>query len=444
MNRNPVRDLGDGLILRQATPADTEVLVAFHGDVHRDPGMEEPDVRVAAWTRDLLAGDHPTFRASHFTLVEDTRQRAVVSSACLIPQTWSYEGVEFGVGRPELVGTHPDYRRRGLVRAQFEVLHQLSAEQGHQLQAITGIPWYYRQFGYEMVLSLGGGRCGYKPQVPVLDKGEKESYQVRPATQGDLALIAGLYSRGAKRSLVTCVRDEALWRYELEGRSEQSVDRRELRVIEAAAGEPVGMLMHKPDLWRGRSVATGYELKPGVSWLAVTPSVVRYLWAMGIQYAARDRKQELNSFAFRLGMEHPVYQVLHDGLPHLLRPYAWYIRVPDLAGFLRAIAPVLERRLAGSVVVGHSGELKISFYRDGLRLVFDGGRLAAVETWQPAPDDSGKAAFPELTFLQLVFGYRSMEELAYAFADCWVADDEARALLDALFPKKSSDIWAVM
>jgi hypothetical protein len=444
MARNLIRDLGDGLILRRATLADTEMLVAFHGDVHRDPGMEEPDERVAAWTRDLMTGDHPRVSASHFTLVEDTRRRAVVSSACLIPQTWSYEGVEFGVGRPELVGTHPDYRRRGLVRAQFEVLHAWSAEQGHLLQSITGIPWYYRQFGYEMVLSLGGGRCGYKTQVPALKKGEKEPYQVRPAIADDLTFIDRLYRRGAERSLVTCVRDEALWRYEMEGRSEQSVDRRELRVIQTADGGPVGMLIHKPSLWRGRSVATGYELEPGVSWLAVTPSVVRYLWAMGAQYAAQDKKQELNSFAFRLGMEHPVYQVLHDGLPHLLRPYAWYIRVADLTGFLRTIAPVLERRLAGSLVVGHSGELKISFYRDGLRLVFDGGRLAVVETWQPTPDDSGKAAFPDLTFLQLVFGYRSLEELAYAFADCWVADDEARALLNALFPKKSSDVWAVM
>lgn len=450
MDKNLIRDLGDGLILRHATLADTERLVAFHGDVHRDPGVEEPDERVAVWTRDLMAGGHPSFSAADFALVEDTRQGTVVSSACLIPQTWSYEagpgcpGVEFGVGRPELVGTHPDYRRRGLVRAQFEVLHEWSAEQGHHLQAITGIPWYYRQFGYEMALSLGGGRCGYKPQVPGLKDGANEPYRVRPAMEADLTFVARLYRQGAERSLVTCVRDEVLWRYELDGKSEQSVDRRELRVIETADGEPVGMLIHPPGLWRGRSVATGYELKPGISWLAVTPSVVRYLWATGAEYAAGDKKQELDSFAFRLGTEHPVYQVLHDGLPHTLKPYAWYLRVPDLAGFLRTIRPALEQRLSRSLVVGYSGELKVSFYRGGLRLLFDRGRLAAEEIWQPSPHDSGKAAFPDLTFLQLVFGHRSLDELAYAFADCWVAGDEARAVLNALFPKRASDVWALM
>src|SRR3990172_5714663 len=183
-----LHDLGDGLILRRATPADAEALSAFNGRIHSDAGPEQPDLRVAAWTRDLLAGNHPTFDAADFTIVEDTRTGAIVSSLNLISQTWSYAGIEFGVGRPELVGTHPDYRRRGLVRAQFEVIHQWSAERGEMVQAITGIPWYYCQFGYEMGLELGGGRIGYTPNIPKLKDGESEPYRVRLATRGPAPL----------------------------------------------------------------------------------------------------------------------------------------------------------------------------------------------------------------------------------------------------------------
>ena len=92
--------------------------------------------------------------------------------------------------------------------------------------------------------------------------------------------------------------------------------------------------------------------------------------------------------------------------------------------------------------MGHTGELKISFYRDGLQLVFDNGRLTAVERWVPTDDDEGAAAFPDRTFLQLLFGYRALEELEYAFADCGGGTDEARALLEALFPKQASNVWA--
>ena len=113
----------------------------------------------------------------------------------------------------------------------------------------------------------------------------------------------------------------------------------------------------------------------------------------------------------------------------------------DLARFVRHIAPVLERRLAESIAVGHTGELKLSFYRDGLRLVFARGKLKKVEAWEPAEGES--ASFPFLTFLQLLFGRRSYEELNAAYADC-EANGEAAVLLDILFPKMASEVWEAL
>ncbi len=442
-DRSLSQDLGNGLLLRQATAADAEALVAFHGEMHRDPKVEGPDEGIAASTRDMMSGRHPTFRAGDFTLVEDLRTGAIVSSMCLIAQTWTYGDVEFGVGRPELVGTHPDYRRRGLVRAQFKTIHQWSTERGESLQAITGIPWYYRQFGYEMALTLGGGRMGYGFHVPKLKDGETEPYNVRLATRSDLPFIAEAYERGCQRSLMSCVRDEVLWQYELTGRSEKSIDRRLLCIVETLAGKPVGFLAHTTALWRGRTTATAYELEAGNSWLAVSPTVIRYLWARGQEYAERDEGQRLTTFSFHLGTEHPVYEAMDTQLPNTAKPYAWYLRVPDLAGFIQQVAPVLERRLASSVLAGHSGVLEISRYRDGLLLWLEQGKLVGVDPWQPTGAEDGGAGFPELTFLQLLFGYRSLEELKYAFADCWTLNDEARALLEALFPKEPSNVWGL-
>jgi hypothetical protein len=438
------RDLGDGLTLRRATAADAEALIAFNAEIQRDPGTTGPDEGVAAWTRDLMLGEHPTFDVGDFTLVEDTRSGAIVSSLNLISQTWSYSGIEFGVGRPELVGTHPDYRRRGLVRAQFEVIHAWSAERGQRMQVITGIPWYYRQFGYEMALALGGGRVGYKANVPHLKEGEAEPYRVRPATEADLPFIAGVSECAAQRHRLACVRDAALWRYELDGRRPDSVHRTKLRLVETAGAEPVGFLVYTTLNFLGPKLAVvRYELKRGTSWLDVTPCVLRYVESVGEARAQRDG-EEFESFIFALGTEHPVYQVAPDRLPHVRRPYAWYVRIPDLPDFVRHVGPALERRLAESPLAGHSGEFKISFYRDGLRLAFEMGRLVSAAPWSPARAEEGDAAFPGLTFLQVLLGYRSLDELQYAFPDCWVGSDAARALLNALFPKQASDVWGVV
>jgi hypothetical protein len=188
--------------------------------------------------------------------------------------------------------------------------------------------------------------------------------------------------------------------------------------------------------------ALWYELKHGVSWLEVTPSVVRYLWNKGHEFAKREGKT-CTSFGFMLGAQHPVYGALGKSLPSIHDPYSWYLRVADVPGFLNHIKPALEKRLVDSIASGHSREIKISFYRDGLRLVIEKGRLVTVERWKPSPDDGGEIAFPDLTFLQVLFGYRSYDELQYTCADCWCDSEEVRALINILFPRKLSDVFPI-
>ena len=440
-----LRQLGDGLILRRAISADVEALVTFNAQVHSDDGPQKPDLRVGAWTRDLFEKPHPTLNPSDFTIVEDSANGAIVSSMNLISQTWTYAGIPFGVGRPELVGTLPEYRNRGLVRAQFEIIHQWSAARGEKAQAITGIPFYYRQFGYEMCVNLGGGRMGYLPHVPPLKEGQPEPYNIRPPREADLTFIQGLYQEASHRYLVDCRRDETAWRYELFGKSEANVNRLVFRLIESEDGERVGFLAHNVSNSMNALFARLYELKSGISWSQVSPSVIRYLYATGKANAIREGKEEqYGAFGFSLGQEHPVYAALHDSLPRLRKPYAWYLRVIDLPDFLRHIAPVLEGRLSSSAFSGYNGTLRITFYRSGLILVIEKGRLIKIEPWEPTPlGHSGDVAFPNLTFLQLLFGYRTLEELNYAFADCWWENDESFGLVNALFPKQVSHIWGL-
>ena len=159
---------------------------------------------------------------------------------------------------------------------------------------------------------------------------------------------------------------------------------------------------------------------------------------------AREKKS-LTWVGLFVAPEHPSYQVTSGYLRVSHDPYAYYVRVADLAGFVKRIGPVLERRLAESVAVGHTGELKLSFYRDGLKMVFRKGRLAKVEAWAPGQPEGGEsAAFTGLTFLHLLFGNRSMEELRRSFTDCYGANDEATLLLNILFPKQASWVWNVM
>lgn len=439
---NLPRSLGDGLTLRLATPDDIEAVAEFNTQIHLEEG--EPANFLRVWTKVLMSGQHPTMTAQDFVLIEDSHKHKIVSATCLISQLWYYDGIPIQVGQPELVGTDLEYRRRGLMHVIFDAIHQLSAAYGHQMQGITGIPWFYRQFGYEFALNLGGRRALPIANVPQLNGDGTDPFQIRPATVADIPALVRLYQQCTEGKLITTPMDEARWRYELSGRSFAF----QTYCIINDQQSVVGSCRGSTEVWRSAMGLWGIVVDEGVSLRAVLPAVTRKLKAHGEAYLAdnqenKDKEQKLVAIQFHLGADHPAYEAFDAKLGPLQKPYGWYIRVPDVPAFIRHIAPALEKRLAASVMSGYSGELNITFYRGGLRLVFDRGRLTTVEDWQQPLDrkkDPTGAGFPPLVFLKLLFGYRSLAELCDAFPDCW-ADEEPALLLNALFPKQAS--WII-
>jgi hypothetical protein len=118
------------------------------------------------------------------------------------------------------------------------------------------------------------------------------------------------------------------------------------------------------------------------------------------------------------------------------------MRVPDLPAFLMHIAPALEKNLRNSIAEGYTGDLKISFYRTGIIMKFEQGRLCDVKAWKPGVNEKVSASFPDHTFLHLAFGHRSIADLQGIFADCY-ADDAALPVLNALFPKQNSRVRVI-
>ena len=444
-SRSPIDDMApralrDGLVLRWSTPDDVERIAELSSHVFRDALDEPPNAANWAWTRDLGSGRHPLTTVDQGMLVEDTGSGQVVASMWLIPVSWTFGGIRFGVGRPEAVATHPDYRRRGLVRSLFETFHARSFRAGELAQAITGIPYFYRQFGYEMALERGGGPVVQFDDIPPLKAGETEPYYLRPATPDDLQFVIALYECERRRSLVSSDVPEAYWRWMIDGASVEASEGWTTLLICDAAGDQCGFVLARRMRWGSTLAIPQIALRGGVTWPVVIRPVLRALRDFARTVPASGREPVAPTrLSFRLGTAHPAYAVLGETLaPRRDRPGAWYVRVPDLPGFLRHVAPVLEDRLDHSPLAGYTGELRLDFYRGGLRLVFTDGRLTTADNWQvPAFGGEPSAGFPPLLFLQLLFGRRSRTELEYVLPDVW-AGEEAAMVLDALFPPQSS------
>ncbi len=311
------------------------------------------------------------------------------------------------------------------------------------VQAITGIPYFYRQFGYEYALDLEVQRDTYTALIPPAAEGVPEPYSLRDATINDIPLIAQLYDQQCASSIVSTVIDEGWWRHQIEHWNEFQADGYwHVLVINNAEGAFCGYITLPPMRRRDSIPVFDFAVMPGLNMAEIILPVIRAILQQGETMIQRPNAAPVSKITFMMQRNHPVYEILKTEM--LIRrdpPYAWYVRVPDLPAFLRAIAPVLERRLAQSVLAGYSGELALNFYRGGLRMVFVEGRLQTVENWRsPLWHSSENAGFPPLVFLQLLFGHRSLDELRYAYPDVWANEDTA-FVLKTLFPARAS--WVI-
>ena len=432
------RELADGLILRSARHEDGGELIEFNATMHADVSL--PGSTLADWTRDLFETPHPTFQVERdVTVVEDTTSGRIVSAMFLIPQVWSYAGVPVSAGQPELIATHPDYRRRGLVRAQFDEIHQWGQDRGQLWQFIAGIPWYYRQFGYTYAVDL--------PPRPIMWVGEaapspSTDFTLRSATSADVEFLAELEADATSGTMLAPLRGTEGFNLEL-ARRPGGLLACEIHVVEptiTAAG-PIGYVAHQRRLVDGLVSVRAFELRRGTDWLGPTAAVVAHLhqWVRahpdgpgrGVRFALPARHPATRCASTRLGWGPPG-------------SYGLYVRVPDVVAFMRAIAPVLEARVAASPAVAWTGALRIDLYQGGLQFHFDQGRLSAVEPWDRPTDDREHAVDASIRredFVHLLLGNRSINELEVTTADCLLITDTGALMLDVLFPPMPMSSW---
>lgn len=448
------QDIGDGLIVRSSTPQDAPALLQLVGSVFDAMLGEIPATHSISKThmthlvRRILSGTHPTMRPGDFTLVEDTRRvkQRIVGCTGLLHHTWEYENIAFTVGRPEIIATYPEYRHQGLIRATFQLVHSRSLAQGHLVQAITGIPYFYRQLEYDYALDLWDTRIIHATHIPQNTDNLPERYLLRDATTEDVPCIQHLYEKQRRSGMVSLVVDEQWWHYQIatwRSNPQENINSH-IQVITDREQSVQGYVITPVPQSKQYMQIWDLEVADSVNLEVALPSLLRGLYDKGVrEREGMAGEGVLSELRFMLLPTHSIFPLLD--LLHTERrtpAYAWYVRVGDLPRFLAHIAPVLEERLA-SIQESFTGEIKLDFYRNGLRLVFERGRLSKVEEWQP-PHNSRRAdaGFPPNVFLQLLFGRRSLAELAYAFPDVWV-NDEVEPLLEALFPKRPSWILPV-
>ncbi len=419
---------GPGLRLRAAQSAqDLERIAAFNALVHQETG-------IAVFTRWRFSSTHPRASEARLLYVEDVATGQIVSSLGVMLQTWRYEDIQLDVGEVELVGTHPDYRHRGLMRAQMQAVERILQERDCLLSCILGIPYFYRQFGYEYAIPVLSCASLRLDQVLALAADQPEPVCIRRmVVQTDLAAVMALYEAQAAELGLTSVRSEALWRYQ-ETVPPDSPEPLETYVVEDGTGI-IGYFRVRKNLWANELDLAEASVRPGGQVWGSRDVLLAILRSAKMLASQRG----YGKLQFTLPGCHALVSTARYLGVQAERPYAWQVRITDHAAFLRRIAPALERRLAHSLMAGFSGSLRINCMARLLHLQFDQGRLRAV-TDDGFQQGVGDSQVPPLLLTQWLLGYRDREEIAAQHLDFRVSPP-ARQLLDILFPRIEAYIY---
>lgn len=130
-----------------------------------------------------------TAEDTFFATDKSTKDNKIVAFTTLWQNQQMYNGICFSIGRVEFVGVVQEYRHRGLMPHIMDAIHEASDKRGDLMQTIVGIPYYYRQFGYEYALDIGKRSKTWLNSIPPLHTGESELATLRAATFDDIDTI---------------------------------------------------------------------------------------------------------------------------------------------------------------------------------------------------------------------------------------------------------------
>ena len=382
----------DDVVIRSATSAEVAAIAAFNSLNHHPRADGQPNQRIAARTRDLLDGRHPTCTVDHCLVVALGKQ--IVGSATAIPQTWTLGGTDLHVEMVEFVAVDRALRSRGLGRRLMNEIHAAISARGAALTAIIGRPSFYTRFGYH---ALPIGTADHlAPHTESLG----QVHTTRTATIDDLDLVvasqpsAGLHVR----------RDHRTFAYELGGRHEHSVFRRDLRlVVRSGDHRTLGWYTTTPD-----------PIRPVVD--NVTAGDTTHLGDVVATIAAAHP-----GVTFALGPRHPASELLertsrHDRL---------HVRVADPHQLL-SVSPT-----------GRLSDLTLAVDRDLWRLGPVATRVDATEDLIDHADVHLTAA----SFVRVVLGLADLSFVADYDADVEFRTAQAEQLLAEHLPARPVHLW---
>jgi hypothetical protein len=366
--------------------------------------------------------EHPRKSEILWLYINDNKENKIVSLISLVPMNWQIEDISLPVCEMEFVGTLEEYRGKGYIKLLNDLFEKVMNQNGYILSVVRGIPYFYRNLGYEYVSSLDE-----RIKIPAskIPNKQYKKLSIRLANPNDvISSIESKYNQFQKNFYIFNRFDPECFKFKYLNKKFDSEVRSTYIFDEAGVTKnyfSVGMSYDNQN----------YEIN--------CPNLIKSEMICLLQFIKSIGNYNGNDIITLSISEHTsIFKYIKSLGGEMVSGYGWQVKIPNLKNFISLIKNILENRINNSEFKGLTKTVRISNYSETILIGFSNGKIRKIEKVKEYPEPKvTDLMIPEAILFKLILGDRNIDEINYIVKDA-IVNISSKSLIETLFPKKLS------
>ena len=333
---------------------------------------------------------------------------------------------QVNIGEITYVGTHPDYRKRGLVRELMNYWLCYAKDKGIELCFLYGIPDFYQQFGFEYAVpTYFYSYVTIEKEMLKEIKGRYKIEKLSKHSEKYAKEIKDIYDKSSKENFCSKVRSLEYFKYRLKNTNkgehgwyvvieqekvkgyiwltiaESKIEIREANIEDDEAGKNLGELLYL--LTRNKENIKIIGLR-----LPLNNSFAKYLYKKGAKFSCTNELYSNN--------------------------WAGMYKILDLEAAIKKLRPSFEKNLYNSRFYEYTGYFNINTEIGKMGLYFEKGKVTVTNGFNSCEE-------VEIPINILTSIYTGYKDICYYKREINFKNEITYEMLKVLFPLKNPYIW---
>jgi len=407
---------------------EVEELLKFHSIVHPNDDVEELRRQI----------DHlPGFGREKNYYIRDLDKGIIVTALNSIPFIWNYEDIPLRNLELGWVGTLKEYRRKGLNKLLYTHFENLLLSGNYDFSTIQGIPYYYRQFGYDFIIPMDRIIWTRTNQIQPIDENNPPDYMklnIRFAEKNDIPSMMDLFDEQNRNLLVYASRSQELWEIQETLKRQNENEFETYVVLDGSKIIGYFRLVKKINKEKIPNKSTMSVIESSIATFNGVQRTLQFLYA-----------EAVHDDISLIGSQGPTLNTLSKVMENIggsgTHRWKYQVRIPNMVSFLQKISPVLEKRLKGTMFEGLTYDVTINTFQNCYSLKFSNGTIGDILDLGPQEVNDNQAfRAPPNDLARLILGAYSIKEIEQNNID-FIVRGSVRLIAETLFPKKESSVY---